>query len=329
MPKIDDVARQAGVSVTTVSRVLNNRGYISEETREKVYRVMKELDYQPNEMARALFRRKSNMIGLIIPDVSHPFFSEMTYHLEYYADKAGYKLLLCNSNRDVRKESNYMDMLKKNKVDAIITGSSLLEVEHYLNLNLPIVSLDREVADDIPVVSSDNEMGGRLATQLLLEKNCKQPAFLYRGIGGPHHVALLANGRAQGYEEVMRSAGLEPIHLQLDASAKEEQEIQEEIMRFLEEHPAVDGIFASSDVIAAEALQASRQAGKRVPEDMRIIGYDDVKIASLLSPRLSSVSQPIQAMAERIIELVVKQIKGEEFSSTNLFPVQLVERETT
>lgn len=329
MPKIDDVARQAGVSVTTVSRVLNNRGYISEETREKVYRVMKELDYQPNEMARALFRRKSNMIGLIIPDVSHPFFSEMTYHLEYYADKAGYKLLLCNSNRDVRKESKYMDMLKKNKVDAIITGSSLLEVEHYLNLNLPIVSLDREVADDIPVVSSDNEMGGRLATQLLLEKHCKQPAFLYRGIGGPHHVALLANGRAQGYEEVMRSAGLEPIHLQLDASAKEEQEIQEEIMRFLEEHPAVDGIFASSDVIAAEALQASRQAGKRVPEDMRIIGYDDVKIASLLSPRLSSVSQPIQAMAERIIELVVKQIKGEEISGTNLFPVQLVERETT
>lgn len=163
----------------------------------------------------------------------------------------------------------------------------------------------------------------------MLEKNCKQPAFLYRGIGGPHHVALLANGRAQGYEEVMRSAGLEPIHLQLDASAKEEQEIQEEIMRFLEQHPAVDGIFASSDVIAAEALQASRQAGKRVPEDMRIIGYDDVKIASLLSPRLSSVSQPIQAMAERIIELVVKQIKGEEFSSTNLFPVQLVERETT
>ncbi|PYE52337.1 LacI family DNA-binding transcriptional regulator [Paenibacillus barcinonensis] len=329
MPKIDDVAKQAGVSVTTVSRVLNNRGYISEETREKVYRVMKELNYQPNEMARALFRRKSNMIGLIIPDVSHPFFSEMTYYLEYYADKSGYKLLLCNSNRDVRKESKYMDMLKKNKVDAIITGSSLLEVEHYLNLNLPIVSLDREVADNIPVVSSDNEMGGRLATQLLLDKKCKQPAFLYRGIGGPHHVALLANGRAQGYEEVMRSAGFDPIHLQLDASAKEEQEIQEEIIRFLEEHPGVDGIFASSDVIAAEALQASRHAGKRVPTEMKIIGYDDVKIASLLSPRLSSVRQPIQPMAERIIELVVKQINGEEISSTNLFPVQLVERETT
>ncbi|MDP9698649.1 substrate-binding domain-containing protein [Paenibacillus polysaccharolyticus] len=330
MPKIDDVAKKAGVSVTTVSRVLNNRGYISEETREKVYRVMKELDYQPNEMARALFRKKSNMIGLIIPDVSHPFFSEMTYHLEYYADKSGYKLLLCNSNRDVSKESKYIDMLKKNKVDAIITGSSVLDVQHYLNLNLPIVSLDREVADNIPVVSSDNEMGGRLATQLLLDKNCSQPAFLYRGIGGPHHVALLANGRAQGYEAVMQHAGLEPIHLQLDASAGDEQEIQEEIIGFLEQHPAVDGIFASSDVIAAEAVQASRQAGKRIPEDMRIIGYDDVKIASLLSPRLSSIRQPIQEMAERIIGLVLQQIQGEEIASgTNLFPVQLIERETT
>ncbi|WP_434751811.1 LacI family DNA-binding transcriptional regulator [Paenibacillus amylolyticus] len=329
MPKIDDVAKKAGVSVTTVSRVLNNRGYISEGTREKVYRVMKELDYQPNEMARALFRKKSNMIGLIIPDVSHPFFSEMTYHLEYYADKSGYKLLLCNSNRDVGKESKYIDMLKKNKVDAIITGSSLLEVEHYLNLNLPIVSLDREVAKDIPVVSSDNAMGGRLATQLLLDKNCKQPAFLYRGIGGPHHVALLANGRAQGYEEVMRNAGLDPIHLQLDASARDEQEIQQEIIQFLHQHSAVDGIFASSDVIAAEALQASRHAGRHVPEDMKIVGYDDVKIASLLSPRLSSVRQPVNQMAERIIELVVQQIKGEEIPSTNLFPVQLIERETT
>ncbi|MGE6573834.1 MULTISPECIES: LacI family DNA-binding transcriptional regulator [Paenibacillus] len=329
MPKIEDVAKKAGVSVTTVSRVLNNRGYISEKTRENVYRVMKELDYQPNEMARALFRRKSNMIGLIIPDVSHPFFSELTYYLEYYADKQGYKLLLCNSDRDLVKESKYIDMLKKNKVDGIITGSSVLDVEHYLNLNLPIVSLDREVADNIPVVSSDNEMGGRLATQLLLDKKCRQPAFIYRGIGGPHHVALLANGRAQGYDEVVTQAGYDPIHLQLDASVKDEQEIEQEIIRFLHEYPHVDAIFASSDVIAAEVVQASRQAGRQIPEDIRIIGYDDVKIASLLSPRLSSVRQPIEEMSERIIDLVVKQINGEDVPNMNLFPVQLVERETT
>ena len=110
----------------------------------------------------------------------------------------------------------------------------------------------------------------------------------------------------------MQNAGLEPIHLQLDAFAADEQANQEEIINFLKQHPAVDGIFASSDVIAAEAVQASRHAGKRIPEDMRIIGYDDVKIASLLSPRLSSIRQPIEEMAERIIGLVVQQIQGEK-----------------
>lgn len=113
MPNLKDVAKQAGLSVNTVSRVLNNRGYISDKTKEKVYRVMKEMNYQPNEMARALFRKKSNMIGLIIPTISHPFFAELTNYLEYYADLKGYKLLLCNSNRNVSKEVEYIDMLKK------------------------------------------------------------------------------------------------------------------------------------------------------------------------------------------------------------------------
>ncbi|PQP80179.1 LacI family transcriptional regulator [Paenibacillus sp. PCH8] len=329
MPKIEDVAKQAGVSVTTVSRVLNNRGYISQKTRDKVYQVMKEINYQPNEMARALFRRKSNMIGLVIPDVSHPFFSEMTYYLEYYADLQGYKLLLCNSDRDMNKERQYIDMLKKNQVDGIIMGSSVLDVGHYLGLNLPMVSLDREVADDIPIVSSDNLMGGRLATQLLMEKGCRQPAFVYRGISGPHHQALLANGRAQGYDERLVAFGITPIHLQLDVSLEDEMDIEHEIVQFLAEHPDIDGIFASSDVIAAEVIQACRQSGKQIPEDIKVIGYDDVKIASLVTPRLSTIRQPIREMGERIIDLIVKQMDGEEVPKINILPVMLVEREST
>lgn len=116
MANLKDVAKQAGLSVNTVSRVLNNRGYISDKTKEKVYRVMKEMNYQPNEMARALFRKKSNMIGLIIPAISHPFFAELTAYLEYYADLKGYKLLLCNSNRNVSKEVDYIEMLKKTRL---------------------------------------------------------------------------------------------------------------------------------------------------------------------------------------------------------------------
>ncbi|MGG6310634.1 LacI family DNA-binding transcriptional regulator [Paenibacillus macerans] len=329
MPRIEDVAEKAGVSVTTVSRVLNNRGYISEKTRNKVYQVMKELNYQPNEMARALFRRKSNMIGLIIPSVSHPFFSELAYYLEHYADQKGYKLLLCNSNRDTAKERKYTDMLKKNQVDAIIMGSSVLDVEHYLNLNLPIVSFDRTVAEDIPIVTSDNLQGGKLATRLLIEKGCKHPMYIYRGIGGPHHRALLANARAQGYDEELAAAGMEPIHLQLEINDDDQPGNPSEVVRFLTDRPEIDGVFASSDVIAAEVIQACRQLNKSIPKDIKIIGYDDVRIASLVSPQLTTIRQPIREMGKCTIELVIKQLEGGEVPKINSFPVTLVERETT
>ena len=119
MPTIKDVAERAGVSVTTVSRVLNNRGYISQATRTKVYQAMEELDYQPNEVARSLFRKRSKIIGLIVPTVAHPFFGELTSYLETYAYSRGYKVLICNSQLDASKEQEYIGMLRRNQVDGI------------------------------------------------------------------------------------------------------------------------------------------------------------------------------------------------------------------
>src|SRR5471030_2413619 len=133
MATIKDVAEVAGITVTTVSRVLNNRGYISEKTRKKVYDAMQQLNYRPNEMARSLLRKKSNLIGLIIPTVAHPFFSELTNYIEYYAYKLGYKILLCNSYQDSVKEKEYIMMLKSNQVDGIIMASHTLEIDEYLN----------------------------------------------------------------------------------------------------------------------------------------------------------------------------------------------------
>ncbi|MRN52047.1 LacI family DNA-binding transcriptional regulator [Paenibacillus monticola] len=329
MPKLKDVAEQAGLSINTVSRVLNNRGYISQKTKDKVNQVMKELNYQPNEMARALFRKRSNMIGLIVPTVAHPFFAELAYYLEYYADQQGYKLLLCNSNRNVSKEVDYIDMLKKNQVDAIIMGSSVLDVQHFLHLNLPIVSFDRVISEDIPVVSSDNFEGGKLAARLLIDKGCLHPVYIYRGIDGPHHRAMLAGDRGQGYEAEMWSAGMEPLQLQLDTEGINCSENNAAIILFLQEHPEIDGVFASNDVIAAEVIHACYQLKKDIPAEIKIVGYDDVQIASLISPRLSTVRQPIRDMSDSIIQLVVKQIEGGEVPMVNTFPVTLIERGTT
>lgn len=328
MVKIEDVAEKAGVSVTTVSRVMNNRGYISQKTRDKVQAAMKELNYQPNEMARALFRRKSNMIGLVIPAVSHPFFAELAQYLEYYADKRDYKLLLCNSNRNVDKERKYIEMLKKNQVDGIIMGSSVLGVEHYLNLNLPIVSFDRVVSDDIPVVASDSFMGGQLAAEFFIEKGCSKLVFVFRGIGGPHHQALLASGRAKGFGEKLGSHGIEPSYLPLEM-VEEDSTNEDAIVRFLTKRPDIDGIFASSDVIAAEVMQACSRIGRNIPNEIKLIGYDDVSLAVLTTPRLSTVKQPIREMSERTIEIMIQQIEGAEVPMINMFPVSLIERETT
>ncbi|HEY8804339.1 MAG TPA: LacI family DNA-binding transcriptional regulator, partial [Clostridium sp.] len=163
MATIKDVARVAGITVTTVSRVLNNRGYISDATRKKVYDVMEELNYKPNEIARALFRKKSNILGLIIPNVSHPFFAELTNYIEYYAHKKGYNILLCNSYQDSAKEKDYIEMLRRHQVDGIIMGSHTLETSEYMNTDLPIVAIDRNISDNIPYITSDNYHGGVLA----------------------------------------------------------------------------------------------------------------------------------------------------------------------
>lgn len=328
MPKLEDVAKRAGLSLTTVSRVLNNRGYISQKTRDKVDAAIKELNYQPNEMARALFRRKSNMIGLIIPSVSHPFFGELAYYLEYFADKKGYKMLLCNSNRDSEKESQYVEMLKKNQVDAIIMASSVLDVEQYQNLNLPVISFDRVVSDSIPIVAADNITGGQLAARLFIDKGTHAPAYICRGLDGPHHEAMLASGRKRGFLDELQKHGIHPISIELHSILDAEGRKQE-IHEFLNDHPEVDCIFASSDVIAAEIIQVCYVLQKKVGSDIKIIGYDDTSIATLVTPNITSIKQPIEQMSECAIQLIVQKLEGGEVPMLNTFEVELIERGTT
>ena len=142
MATIKDVAALSGVSVTTVSRVLNKRGYISEDTYKKVYDAMAKLNYQPNQLARSLSKQKTNFIGLLVPDVSHPFFAEMTHLLEISLFNHGYKLILCNTQRNDMREQSYLDMLRQNKVDGAIVATHYLQTSDYKDLSLPLVAMD-------------------------------------------------------------------------------------------------------------------------------------------------------------------------------------------
>lgn len=323
MATIKDVAEVAEVTVTTVSRVLNNRGYISEKTRKKVYDAIKQLNYSPNEMARSLLRKKSNLIGLIIPTVAHPFFAELTNYIEYYAYKLGYKILLCNSYQDSVKEKEYIMMLKSNQVDGIIMASHTLEIDEYLNLNLPIVAMDRAFSKSIPFIASDNYSGGVLATNLLIDNGCKKLAH----ISGPLDLETPANNRYKAFLDVVTKRSVENIILETQLGILENYE--KIVHKLFEEHPDIDGIFASSDMIGISVIKVAKELGKEIPKDLKIVGYDDINFSSLVSPSLTTINQPIEQMGELVIQLLIDQMEEKEISLENVLPITLVERETT
>ncbi|WP_257348251.1 LacI family DNA-binding transcriptional regulator [Pseudalkalibacillus decolorationis] len=319
-PKIEDVAKVAGVSPTTVSRVLNNRGYIGEKTRKKVHKAMEQLNYFPNEVARSLFIKKTFLIGLIFPTTSNPFYGQLIFHLENIAASQGYKVLLCNSQGREDKEKNYLKMLQRNQVDGIIAGAHNKGIEEYEIPNLPVVGVDRYLSNKIPVVSSDNYLGGKQATQLLIDKGCKNIIH----INGPISLETPANLRRKAYEDVMRANQLTPLTYEIDDHFTI-------IKQLFEENPQVEGIFASDDLIASRVMREAKDRNINIPTDLKVVGYDGTETTRLLLPELSTVQQPIKEIAEKAIELLVKQMddKDDDIQLETILPGKLIEGETT
>ncbi|MGG4143728.1 LacI family DNA-binding transcriptional regulator [Paenibacillus algorifonticola] len=325
MSTIKDIAEKVGVSVTSISRVLNNRGYISGKLKKRVQEAMDELNYQPNQVARSLILKKSNIIGLIIPDVSHPFFGEVTNHIEYYADKNGYKILLCNSQLNMVKEKEYINMLKASQVDGIIMGSHTMDIKEYTSIKLPMVTLDRQIADTIPYISSDNYKGGELATNLLINKGCKKIAH----ISGNLHLNLLAKLRHDAFKQVITNNDMEHIVLQTDLNGFDYDEYDQLVTKMFLENPDIDGVFASSDIIAAQVLKECHRLGKSVPRDVKIVGYDGIQLGKLITPAITTIKQPTKEIGKMAVRLIMGQIQGEAVSQENILPIELIERETT
>jgi LacI family transcriptional regulator, sucrose operon repressor len=325
-PKIEDVAKLAGVSPTTVSRVLNNRGYISEKTRKNVHDSMEQLNYYPNEIARSLFIKRTYLIGLIFPSTSNPFYGQLIFHLENICSSLGYKILLCNSQNQEDKERNYLKMLQRNQVDGIIAGAHNRGIEEYEIPKLPIVGIDRNLSSKVPVVSSDNYEGGKQVTQLLINKGCKQIIH----INGPHYLETPANLRRKAYEEVMEANNLYPITYECPLNSTDGIVINI-VKKILNDNPQVEAIFASDDLIATKVLREARKRNIRVPECLKIIGYDGTETTRRLLPELSTVEQPIKEMAEKAVEIIIKLINGEheDIQLETILPIKLIDSETT
>ncbi|MDE6882282.1 MAG: LacI family transcriptional regulator [Lachnospiraceae bacterium] len=326
MVTIKDIAQKTGVTATTVSRVINNRGYISDATREKVWKAIEEMHYRPNEVARQLARQHTDTIGIIVPHISHPYFAKLISNLEYAATRHHYKILLCNSREEPEKEAEYLEMCIANKVSGIVLCSKYLQAEKFRFLDIPIINLERmDERKDIITIQSDNYEGGRLAAQHLIDKGCRS-LLHFGGVAGKN---MPADRRADGFRDVCLQKGVSNVILQSDQKDFESLQYQDHIRKSLEKNPAVDGIFASSDLIALQVIQVCSQMKIEIPAQMKLIGFDDVGISSMATPAITTIHQPIREMSELSIEYIDKKLRGETVPLNVYMPVRLIERDST
>ncbi|MBN2981943.1 LacI family DNA-binding transcriptional regulator [Cohnella algarum] len=330
MSGIKEVAKKAGVSVATVSRVINNRGYISKETRRKVETAMRDLDYRPNQIARALLKNQTFFVGIIVPDSNHPFFSELVKFVEISANELNYKVLVCNSLDDPKKEEEYISMLRENQVDGIIMCSHTLDTEKYKKLSLPIVSFDRVISRSIPCVGSDNFRGGELATEHLISKGCKR--LLH--ISGPLELDMLSNRRGDAFILTCMKHDVEYHFIEGARNKLTFEYFMDFITRELSsiELSRYDGIFCSNDIVAYALYIYAKQQGLRVPEQLKIVGYDYHSFTRMLQePKLTTIKQPTDRIGRMLLTTLVRMIeKGDDALINNtLVDVELIVGDTT
>ncbi len=292
MTTIQDVAQRAGVSISTVSRVLNGTAFVKEEVKQRVEAAIQELHYQPSAAARSLRVNHSRIIGLLISDIQNPFFMSLIQGVEDEAQRNGYSVLLCNSNEDAHREQQYLEVLYAERIaGAIIVPTRerlgpLLDRFH--ERNLPIVAVDRRIKDaKVDAVLVDNCRGTRMAVAHLIENG-------YRRIGvitGPKTVTT-GHDRLIGYRQALQAAGI-PLDPALERSGSFQRESGVWLAKdLLETQPAIDALFAGNNLIAMGALEAIHSHGLRVPDDIGFVGYDELPWVAPGVVSLTIVAQP-------------------------------------
>lgn len=307
MTTIKDVAREAEVSVTTVSHVLNGTRFVSEDTRQRVQAAIETLRFVPSALARSLKNNRTHTIGTMIPNCSNPYFGEIVRGIEDACFRAGYTVILCNSDDDPHKQSQYLRVLEEKQVEGVVVVSSGGDAELGATLkevDTSLVLVDREVegvAADL--VEVDHDRGGYLATRHLLELGHRRIAC----ISGPRALSSSAQ-RVQGCRRALAEAGLDlPDRWQRECdftSAGGHAAMRE----LLAVHPRPTAVFAANDLSAIGAMAAAAEAGLHVPRDLSVVGFDDIPLAEFASPGLTTVSQPKHRLGELAAQLLLERI---------------------
>lgn len=301
--RMSEVAEIAGVSVATVSRVLNESRSVQPEYRERVLKVIEESGYRPNRVARALRRKNTSMIGIIVSDVENPHFTQMVRKVEDAAYRKGWRVLLCNTDEKAEKQLSYLEVLAAERVSGVIlstTNPTGTEIAELFNLGIPVVAFDRSVDDPrADTVVTDNVMGARWATQHLLSAGHERIGL----VGGPVGTDTGA-GRLRGYEDAMRNAELEPCWV--DGRYRiEGGELA--AAKLLEDSP-LTALVVANNLMTIGVLRALRSRRLRVPQDLALVAVDDPFWAELIQPPLTTLAQPVRRMADCAVEFLFERI---------------------
>jgi LacI family transcriptional regulator len=323
--RLKDIARDLNVSVMTVSKVVRGCADVGAETRSRVLARIKELNYQPNWVARSLAARRTFIIGLVVPDLMHSFFAEIAKGVSATIRPRGYDVVICNSEEDGAVESSEVDRLLARQVDGLILASaqppsSTGVFERIEARGVPYVLIDRRFADvRAPYVGADDEAIGRLATTHLIERGCRRIAH----IAGPPHAPGL--GRRKGYREALAAAGIS-VPDSYVVEATDDATGYEAARRLLALTPRPDAVFGYNDPTAAGAMKAILEAGIRIPEAIKVIGVGNVHYSDLLRVPLSTIDQSSAIIGQQAAEILAKRRRPPR---TVLISPILIAREST
>ncbi len=322
MASIREVAKLAQVSPATVSRVMNGTAKVDEKKKRRVLEAIEETGFVPNEVARSLFKKSAKLIGLILPSIENPFFAQLAGAIERKADKHGYRLVLCNTGSSVEKERAAMQMLMSMNADGIILTTSNDEIREYTaKCNIPVIVTDRffSGSDALKYVHCNHYQGGRMAAEHLISCGCKNIVC----IKGPQEISS-AKDRYQGYKDICQEKGIKEQTMECAYDFNEGMRVTEKL---LEEYKDVDGIIACNDMVAISAYKVLIRNNIQVPKQVKLIGFDDIALSKLMTPALTTISQPVEEIGAKAAELII--FKDESTKQEYIYEAKLVERETT
>ncbi len=334
MVTIKDIAKKAKVSTSTVSHVINDTHYVSDGLKNRILKAMEEHDYHPNLIARSLRSKKTNTIGVILPEISDLFLSELARRIELLLAKKGYQMIISNSEDNVFKELESIRTLYKKMVDGILmlpTPGTKINIKELKKQNIPVIFIDREIPYiKTDTVKVDNAKGCYIATEYLIGLGHKKICYISKGSGTSTSIE-----RETGFRKALNDYGIEvKSEYILKAGGRKYEDSFEAVRHLLNNNKSrPTAIIAEDDIMAIGAIRAVNDFSLKIPEDMSVMGFDDNMIDGFLVPRLSTVKYPIEEMSEMVVKILTEKIMNDknEFENTKriILEPELVIREST